>query len=73
MQSVYGYEHADEVLEHWSRDWDEHHENVRACIHSQQLLESQIDRDEVAKLDAFLGCRTRKGDTLPAVNTIALL
>lgn len=55
IQAVYGYKTADEVIDHWSRDWDEHYANVVRTIPPEKLLVFNIETDDAREIDRFVG------------------
>lgn len=55
MQAIYGYADPEQVIAHWLADWDRHYAAVREAIPPERLLVYDIEVDEPAKLNRFLG------------------
>ena len=54
-RSVYGMPSTAAMLDHWKREWDARHAEVRKRIPPQQLLVFHIERDSVQRLCEFAG------------------
>ncbi|MFN3232512.1 MAG: sulfotransferase [Alphaproteobacteria bacterium] len=67
-RNVYGYKTLDEVVDRWSRDWDEHHAAVMQDIPADRLIVFNIETDDISDVDRFLGLAPRSvSGTLPHV------
>ena len=54
-KSVYGLPSTDAMLDHWKKEWDARHAEVRKRIPPQQLLVFNIEQDSAQRLCEFAG------------------
>jgi hypothetical protein len=68
IKKVYNYRTLGDALDHLSRDWDRHFEEVQRNIPPERLLVFNIETDDARKIDRFLGYPDELPKTLMHAN-----
>jgi hypothetical protein len=68
MKRCYGYTTDDEVVRHWSNEWDRHYHAVTSTIPPERLLVFNIEKDDARRIDRFVGAPRSLSPTLSHAN-----